>query len=555
MVPASAEYRVPGADDAVIFADIVRSLGRDTNAVRKAMAMLREMAGDDFSHLDQTKAETTAMALLARGGPDLMALGRAVCNAITGTTGCSLPWASSHGRLSPRAMSLNRETGPYWKRYAPDQGCGVTSTARDADMATEGNPSAIRPTDEIVDVLIIGSGASGAAVAWSLAETRMKILCLEQGDWIKPTDFPSNGRDWEARRYADFDISPNRRARGHRLSHQRRQLADEGRKLQRRWGKHDSLHGALPTHAPLRLSREDAGWRGGRLANRLLDAGALFRRERPHDGRGRPGRRSCVSSASAQHATMPLGRSGTRYARALNELGWHWWPSDIAVATTEYDGRAQVYQPRPLHAWLRAGRKGERGHHLLATCAAGRVELRTRCRVREITANEHGMASGVIYYDPNGVERFQPAEMVILAANGIGTPRLLLNSASARFPNGLANSSGLVGKNLMVHPWPQVFGYIDEEMDGDRGPQTVHVEQGILRDRSLARLRAGLYAAIRAAAPAPPTRRSSAWQPAACPGARTITVSIARCSTVACGSASPARTCRRSTTASRWIRC
>jgi choline dehydrogenase-like flavoprotein len=62
---------------------------------------------------------------------------------------------------------------------------------------------------------------------------------------------------------------------------------------------------------------------------------------------------------------------------------------------------------------------------------------------------------------------------VILAANGIGTPRLLLNSASARFPNGLANSSGLVGKNLMLHPWPQVFGYVDEEMDGSRAPQTV----------------------------------------------------------------------------------
>ena len=78
-------------------------------------------------------------------------------------------------------------------------------------MAAEASPNAARPTDEIVDVLIIGAGASGAAVAWSLAETRMKILCLEQGDWIKPTEFPSNGRDWEARRYADFDISPNRR--------------------------------------------------------------------------------------------------------------------------------------------------------------------------------------------------------------------------------------------------------------------------------------------------------------------------------------------------------
>jgi choline dehydrogenase-like flavoprotein len=92
--------------------------------------------------------------------------------------------------------------------------------------------------------------------------------------------------------------------------------------------------------------------------------------------------------------------------------------------------------------------------------------------VREITTNEHGMASGVIYYDADGMERFQPAEVVILACNGIGTPRLLLNSASSRFPDGLANSSGLVGKNLMLHPWPQVRGFIDERVDGDRAPMT-----------------------------------------------------------------------------------
>ena len=76
-------------------------------------------------------------------------------------------------------------------------------------MTAETNNS--RPADEMVDVLIIGSGASGAAVAWSLADTRMRILCLEQGDWVKPTDYPTNGRDWEARRYADADILPNRR--------------------------------------------------------------------------------------------------------------------------------------------------------------------------------------------------------------------------------------------------------------------------------------------------------------------------------------------------------
>ena len=65
--------------------------------------------------------------------------------------------------------------------------------------------------NEPVDVLIIGAGASGAAFAWSIAETKMRILCLEQGDWTKPSGFPSNGRDWEARGGEDFAINPNRR--------------------------------------------------------------------------------------------------------------------------------------------------------------------------------------------------------------------------------------------------------------------------------------------------------------------------------------------------------
>ena len=78
MVPASAEYGVPGADDAAIFADIVRSLGRDTDAVHKALAMLREIAGGDFAGLDEAKAEAAATTLLGGEGPVVMALGRAV---------------------------------------------------------------------------------------------------------------------------------------------------------------------------------------------------------------------------------------------------------------------------------------------------------------------------------------------------------------------------------------------------------------------------------------------------------------------------------------------
>lgn len=78
MVPASAEHGVPGADDTTIFQDILRSLGRDRDDARTALAMLREMAGGDFVGMDETKAEAIAMALLGRDGTAIAALGRAV---------------------------------------------------------------------------------------------------------------------------------------------------------------------------------------------------------------------------------------------------------------------------------------------------------------------------------------------------------------------------------------------------------------------------------------------------------------------------------------------
>jgi len=99
------------------------------------------------------------------------------------------------------------------------------------------------------------------------------------------------------------------------------------------------------------------------------------------------------------------------------------------------------------------------------------VELRTRCRVREITLNDEGMADGVIYYDADGKECFQKAEIVVMACNGVGTPRILLNSKSERFPDGLANSSGLVGKNLMFHPCGFVQGLFEEKLDSHMGPR------------------------------------------------------------------------------------
>ena len=64
----------------------------------------------------------------------------------------------------------------------------------------------------MVDVVIVGAGASGGAVAASLADTRIRIVCLEQGDWPDSARYPSTGRDWGARALGGYGFNPNQRA-------------------------------------------------------------------------------------------------------------------------------------------------------------------------------------------------------------------------------------------------------------------------------------------------------------------------------------------------------
>jgi choline dehydrogenase-like flavoprotein len=167
---------------------------------------------------------------------------------------------------------------------------------------------------------------------------------------------------------------------------------------------------------------------------------------------------------------IPLGKTATRMGRGMNDLGWHWWPADTAMATREYDGRAPCINLGHCIGGCAQGAKASTDITYWPQALRNRVMLRTHARVREITVNEHGMANGAIYYDAEGKEHFQPAEMVIMACNGVGTPRILLNSRSAQFPEGLANRSGLVGRNLMFHPYALIRGYFDQPLDGFHGP-------------------------------------------------------------------------------------
>ena len=192
------------------------------------------------------------------------------------------------------------------------------------------------------------------------------------------------------------------------------------------------------------------------------------------------------------------GKTGTHYGRAMNKLGWHWWPSDTSIATQPYEGRAQCINLGHCTPGCAQGAKASTditywplAHRAWASsCARAAGCARSRS-----TSERHGVRARSTT-TPRAQEHFQPAELVIMACNGVGTPRLLLNSASAQFPNGLANSSGLVGKNLMLHPWPVVSGYVAGDARRRARADHLAVEQAVLRDRPVARLRARLHAAV-----------------------------------------------------------
>jgi choline dehydrogenase-like flavoprotein len=324
--------------------------------------------------------------------------------------------------------------------------------------------------EEAVDVLIIGSGASGAAFAWSLAETRMNILCLEQGDWMKPESYPGMRTDWEVRQLGDFGLSPN--GRGRREDYP---VNDNASPIAA--SMFNAVGGSTIMYAAHFPRFHPSDFKAKTLDGVADDWPVDYQRLAPfYDVNAHMmGVSGLAGDPMYPPKTVPLppvalGKLGETLATGFNRLGWHWWPSDSAITTQEHEGRAPCINAGTCLLGCAQGAKASTDITYWPPALRQGVTLKTRCRVREITVAENGMADGVIYYDADGVERRQRAHVVVLACNGIGTPRLLLNSRSKLFPDGLANRSGLVGKNLMFHPYALVTGVFDEPLEGYKGP-------------------------------------------------------------------------------------
>jgi choline dehydrogenase-like flavoprotein len=142
----------------------------------------------------------------------------------------------------------------------------------------------------------------------------------------------------------------------------------------------------------------------------------------------------------------------------------------MAINSAERDGRGSCQQIGFCFQGCKSGAKWSTLYTEIPKAeATGRLDLRPESHVVKIVHDDAGKVTGVVYLDASGARQEQKARVVCVACNSIESPRLLLNSESSKYPQGLANSSGMVGRNYMRHTTGSVYSIF---------PKPVHMYRG-----------------------------------------------------------------------------
>jgi choline dehydrogenase-like flavoprotein len=328
--------------------------------------------------------------------------------------------------------------------------------------------------DEDADVVVIGAGMTGAAVAWRLATSGADVLCLDRGDWFDPASVPRDAPDFELRRRGPFHPNPNvrRAAADYPVddadSPIKPMLANGVGGSSRFWAAH------VPRFRPsdFRARSEDGVADDWPIA--YDDLAPYYELNEQRIGtahvRGDP------VSPPRQHDGLPMptiGVCGERFAAAFDRKGWHWWPVDLVVGEHAAKGEPCTHAgPCEIGCPARIRAGADRAYAAPARAAGAR--FLTGARALRLEVDGQDRVTAVVCATDAGPIRVRGRRFV-LACNGMGTPRLLLLSASARFPDGLANRSGLVGRNLMLHPYGRIFGRFTDRLGSWAPGQTAGI--------------------------------------------------------------------------------
>jgi len=169
---------------------------------------------------------------------------------------------------------------------------------------------------------------------------------------------------------------------------------------------------------------------------------------------------------------LPPNREFQILEPAARRLGLHPFPIPMARNSVPYNGRGPCMRCRWCVGFACEvdAKNGSQNTVIPLALATGNCELRTECMAREILTDDQGRARGVAYYDADGHLQEQLSDIVVVSACAIESARLLLNSKSRLFPNGLGNRHNQVGRNLQGHHYTGAIGYFDFDTYDDVGP-------------------------------------------------------------------------------------
>ena len=342
-------------------------------------------------------------------------------------------------------------------------------------------------TREEVDFVVIGSGSAGGILAKELSVAGFSTVVLEQGPYRRVSDFTHD------------ELSVVIRS----------ELNGGGNDVHGQTFRHHEHEVAGPTpdgRTPIRYARGVGGssvhftanfWRlrpvdfnersrlGEMPGTNFVDWPITYEELEPYYTKvdweigvsGAPGPFDAPRSKPFPMPPMPIKSSGVLMEKAADELGWHAQPEPHAILSKPHNGRAACMSCG-FCMWYgcEAGAKSSTLAAMIPRAeASGNCEIRPESTVIRIDTNDKGRASEVVYLDKDGVEQAQKAKAVVLSANGAETARLLLMSASSQHPDGLANSSGYVGRNLMFNQHALAVGVYEHPLNDYKGVQVSRI--------------------------------------------------------------------------------
>ena len=338
-----------------------------------------------------------------------------------------------------------------------------------------------------VNAVVIGSGAGGGIVAKELAAAGLDVALLERGRWVTPADErkddlrnqrttalgPSCGPDEE--KEPRVFVAPDGREQivwpadgaynnnaacvgGGTLTYGAmawRYMAQDFR-MKSIYGvpEGSTLDDWPITCADLEPFYEKAEWEIG-VAGDLTGDPFKAPRRRP-----------------LPMPPLPDSQETQLLKPAAQRLGWHPFYIPMLRNTVPCNGRPGCMRCRWCCGFACEcdAKCGTHNTVIPAALATGHCELRTRCIASAIMVDAHGRAKGVEYFDARDRRQTQTADLVIVSGGAIESARLLLNSKSALFPQGLGNRFDWVGRNLQGHAYSGAFGLFDHDVYDDLGP-------------------------------------------------------------------------------------